>query len=149
MSNQPVPSIQEIYALLGLEDPDAFALKKIHEAISSERVKWFGPSGALRSVFRSTGRTTRVAVEAIGALLNGQRVWIFTRPPFQAEATRARIRDLLTEVLAIRKESSRFVGLLEKVQVITVPEKIEFRDFCISPNTIVLFEGTPAEWGSQ
>lgn len=58
-------TVDEIFRRLDLEDPDEFAIRRMRENLSLDRVRQAGTRLAIESVYRRTGRTTRAIIGGI------------------------------------------------------------------------------------
>lgn len=75
MSNVPLADFERYaYQGLGLEDPDAFALKMMRHNLSEEKVAVLGAKAAIEGVYRATGRTTRMMIKALWMMAQGEAI---------------------------------------------------------------------------
>lgn len=69
-------AVERVRVEASLEPFDVFALHKMRRNLSPQREAELTPKGAMRSVLRGTGRTTRIACEAAVYLLAGAKIQV-------------------------------------------------------------------------
>ena len=87
---------KEIYAALDLRDPDEFALERMRQNLSEEKVRELGTARAVASAYRGTGRTTRSVVGGLlSAMRTGRAQAILVSTGKAGEVSKYYMRDMI------------------------------------------------------
>lgn len=112
---------KQIAKTLGHKDPDTFALQQMRKNLGRESVQRMGKAMAVRSVFRRTGRTTRMVVKALSYAAHGKSVVLMGYNLTHSRQLVEQAREYATKVginprniLAARSERG-LVGLSDQV----------------------------------